>query len=194
MFLEYWHPTIISYSDNLFHNEIEKTLLDYCLELQEKKEKGGYNWISKSLYNTHHTYDISKDEKFKLLNDWILNEANEYCKKIESEDTLNFQNGWFNIYKKNDFQEFHTHPGSSISGIYFLKSDAINDARTIFETYTTENFLDLKAPSNDRLVYYKPKPGRLLLFKSTLRHCVEQQKSDNMRITLAYNFLKKKVD
>jgi uncharacterized protein (TIGR02466 family) len=190
MIFEYWHPTIISYSDNPFHKDIEKKLIEYCFQLEKEKERGGHNWISKGVYNTHHTHNIINDINFKKINDWVMEESNKYCKKIESIDTVKLQNGWFNIYEKKDFQEFHTHPGSTLSAIYILKCDEVNGARTIFETYSPENFLDLKCPTNDRLIHYKSKPGRLLLFKSTLRHCVEQHQIDDSRITIAYNLIK----
>ena len=119
MNLEYWFPTIISYSD--WHGKCQP-LIDHCYDLQKTIERGGDNWIS-TVYNTHSTHNIIDDEKFKEINDWALEQANLYSEKIGSKDKLKYQNGWFNIYKKKDFQEYHTHPGSTLSGILVLKAN-----------------------------------------------------------------------
>ena len=39
-------------------------------------------------------------------------------------------------------------------------------------------------------IFYDPKPGRLVVFRSYLEHCVEMQKDKEARISLAYNFKK----
>lgn len=184
MELEYWWPTVISYSD--YKGDL-KPLVDYCYELEKTKERGGSNWVS-GVYNTHNSYNIIEDDKFKDLNEWALTEANHYSKLVKSNDKLQHHNAWFNIYRKNDFQEYHTHPGSTLSGIFMLQADKEKDAKTIFESDGLENYDDLRAEMFHKLVYYKPTTGRLLLFRSTLKHCVEQQKSDTDRISIAYNF------
>lgn len=183
MELEYWYPTIISYSD--YEGDL-KPLTNTVYELENKVEKGGHNWVS-NVYNTHSSYDILKDDRFKKLNEWVLEQANMYCKKIKSNNKLKFHNSWFTIYRDKDFQEYHTHPGSTLSGIFILQASD-KCARTIFESDGLENIDDLQAEVFHKLVYYKPTPGRLLLFRSSLRHCVEQQKGDGDRISIAYNF------
>ena len=92
------------------------------------------------------------------------------------------------VLKKKDFQEFHTHPGSTLSGILVLKANPKTDARTIFESDGLENVDDLRCQVLHKLVHYPPTPGRLILFRSSLRHSVEQSNSDTDRISLAYNF------
>ena len=47
-----------------------------------------------------------------------------------------------------------------------------------------ENFI--KAIDYD--IVYKAKPGRLVVFRSFLPHCVGKHKDTEKRITLAYNF------
>jgi hypothetical protein len=39
-------------------------------------------------------------------------------------------------------------------------------------------------------IKFQPISGMLLIFRSHLEHCVEQQKSNTERISLAYNFIK----
>jgi hypothetical protein len=60
-----------------------------------------------------------------------------------------------------------------------------NDANNLMEPDLIENS-NFNAP----VAWYYPVPGRLLIFKSTTKHCVERHEDDDIRISLAYNFNK----
>jgi uncharacterized protein (TIGR02466 family) len=191
--IEAWNVDFIGYTDNPQHFKIEKSLVDYCLKIKNKKKSGGDNWISKSTYNTVNTHNIINDKKFKSLNDWVINSVKEYSLKLRYKNNFSCKEGWFNIYKKYDYQEFHTHPEFTLSAIYFLKSSK-ESAKTFFNF---NPILDSNRPDVDvnftptsNLSYYDPIPGRLLIFRSNVLHCVERQETNDLRISLAYNFKK----
>jgi hypothetical protein len=85
------------------------------------------------------------------------------------------ETGWFNIYKKNDYQEFHDHGEHSLSAVYFLKSDPKKDAKLIFKNpipnsynmpeYTFINFIQLSIISFD---FISISTGSIELFKNSL--------------------------
>lgn len=192
LIIEQWYPNLIGYCDNLNHNKIEKNLVKECLSLSKKIKKGGDNWVSNKTYNTIDTYNILKNKKFKNLNEWICNQVLKYSNTLKYKNSYNCVEGWFNIYKKYDYQEFHDHGKNTLSAVYFLKSNPEKSSKILFKFNINENLMDpttdpsfiLTSPS----AWYKPIPGRLLIFKSTLRHCVERQEDDDLRISLAYNF------
>jgi uncharacterized protein (TIGR02466 family) len=191
--IESWNPTFIGYVDNPEHSKIEKKLVEHCLKLKNKIKSGGDNWISKSTYNTDDTYNIINDKKFKSLNDWIVKNVKEYSLKLKYKNNFLCKEAWFNVYKKYDYQEFHNHPSFTLSAVYFLKSSE-KDARIFFNL---DPFSDANKPEIDpdffitsSMIHYDPVPGRLLIFRSNLLHCVERQESNDLRISLAYNFKK----
>lgn len=193
--IEEWYPNLIGYCDYPKHNLIEKNLIKECLLIKNKIKKGGKNWISNKTYNTLYTYNILKNKKFDELNIWIFNKVLEYAVKLKYKDKYKCVNGWFNIYKKYDYQEYHDHGTHSLSAVYFLKSDPKKSAKIFFKFKdTSENIME---PSIDDafnltspVAWYSSLPGRLLIFKSTLKHCVERQEDKELRISLAYNFNK----
>ena len=173
---EYWFPTVIAYSYNKLNEAYRKELVEHCYNIEKKTKPGGSNWLTQSKpYNTLDTYDPLKDEKFFDLNSWIIDSANQFNKK-----KVTAKESWFNIYRDNNYQEFHYHPSSYLSAIYVLEDDNGTD-------------IMFKQPYKDEIdgsinVTYKSEQGKLLLFRSYVEHAVIKKNVEN-RITLAYNFL-----
>jgi uncharacterized protein (TIGR02466 family) len=194
MHIEKFFPTLIGLTDYSYHNLIEEKLSNKCLSLKEKIKKSGDNWVASKTYNTISTYDINKDDDFKELNDWVMSQIEEYASIFKYKNKFYCESAWFNIYNKYDFQEIHNHSGYTLSAIYFLKANPETCAKTFFysnisdgldpdiEDFTKDTFSKINCP---------PVPGRLIIFKSNINHCVERQESNDLRISLAYNFKKK---
>jgi uncharacterized protein (TIGR02466 family) len=188
--IEYWWPTEIGYYDNPEHNSLK--LIDYCYQIKDKIKSGGQNWVSKETYNTSsEKYAPHKDKKFKKLNDWIMKQVKNYIKdsnlnyKVNNKET----DSWFNVYNTGDYQEVHQHYGYVLSAVYFLKSNP-NFSPLIF----TPRFIDqlnikkIEGNYDNGNVNYDAIPGRLVVFRSYLPHCVGKHMDKDDRITLAYNF------
>lgn len=193
--IEAWNPTFIGFINNPDHSKIEKKLVKHCLQLQKKIQSGGSNWISSQTYNTSNTYNILKDKNFKNLNDWITEQVQTYAKSLKYKDSFLCADGWFNIYNEHDYQEYHTHPDYTLSAIYFLKS-LKNGSKTFFDTNPISDSnrptTDINFGMTNRIIHHDPIPGKLLIFRSNVLHCVERNKYKDSRISLAYNFVKEK--
>jgi len=198
MIIEKWWPQHISYSYYPKHHLIEDDLTNYCLKLREEADRVGQdNWVSNTYNSSINLFD---DEKFFELNNWVESQVRLYIKTLgmtfnhktgELIELNNNKGGWYNIYEKYSFQEYHNH-SALISCIYYLKCKE-DDAKTIFESPVDEQ-LGVSYPINpdsaNGIVYYKPQAGKLIIFRGHTRHCVEQKLTDDLRITLAYNFNK----
>ena len=186
-------PSALGVSMNDNHNSMKEKPLQYCLDKLNDIEKGGDNWSSK-VYNTCGTKNLITIPEFGNLNDWVFQEVVNYVTELGFKNIkLQPYDSWFNVYKKYDFQEFHCHPNRQLSVIYVLKSTKENP-KIIFERneglYTEEFDVDTKALSTK--VRYSSIQGNLLIFRSSLHHCVEMKQDNSERISLAYNFNLKK--
>ena len=167
-------------------------LVSYCKKLSKNVERGGKNWITKSVFNTFYTYNICNDSKFTVLNNWINKEVDTFVKEIGFSGVDGSKTeGWFNLYNKNNYQEWHNHNFHLVSAIYYLKANK-NSAKTYFKNPLLENpnkpVFDSNNPYTWQSYFIEPKDNKLVLFKSDLNHCVESHESNSTRITLAYNF------
>jgi|TARA_R110001606_G_scaffold366176_1_gene521212 uncharacterized protein (TIGR02466 family) len=182
-------PTVLGFSLNKNHNKIKNKLINYCVDQANTILKGGDNWASK-IYNTCGTKEIVSVKEFKVLNDWIFKEVAEYIKELGYTGDIIANSSWFNIYHKHDYQEYHNHDGSDFSAVYFLESEE-DSANVIFRSNEPPGIKKVFIKDNPytwQRFFVPPTPGRLIVFKSNIQHCVEQHKKENRRISLAYNF------
>ena len=187
--IEYWWPQEIGFYDNPDHNELN--LVDYCYEMQSKTESGGKGWVSNDTYNTSDgAYEPHLDSKFKELNHWINKSVARYVHETKTEFKPKRYTSWFNIYKKGDYQEVHVHPNSIVSAVYFLKSNEKCSSLIMqppFQDQRDIRKVDGSVGPNTT-IEYTPVPGRLIVFRSYLPHCVGRHQDEGDRITLAYNY------
>ena len=194
--LHTYFPTVIGVAENPDHQAVENKLTKKCLEIRKKVKSGGEGWLAHDTYNTLLTHDLCKDPDFSQINEFVTNQVIQYCKEqgidLNCLDT-NPVDAWFNIYKKNNFQEWHIHTDVMISASYYLRC---NDSSA--KIYFKSPVLDMMPPNilssnnlNFQHVWFKPKPGMVLIFRSYLDHCVDHQKNNDTRISLSYNFRKK---
>ena len=103
--------------------------------------------------------------------------------------------GCKNINAPGDFNVKHDHPRSNLSGVLWIKTPK-NSGNLVFTSpqlfnkfqelynYTDEFKYDTKSYMT---YYFTPTEGRILLFPSSLEHEVEENKSDEDRISYSFN-------
>jgi uncharacterized protein (TIGR02466 family) len=101
---------------------------------------------------------------------------------------------WANINRRGDFNQVHTHPGATWSGVYYVDRGESNpDAEgTAIHLYDprparTNIFFPELSASN---VLFKPEPGLMILFPSYMPHDVLPHRGDHPRISIAFNVRK----
>jgi uncharacterized protein (TIGR02466 family) len=193
--LEHWFPTTIGYVFNPNHNEIQDELVAHCKTLKQSVSSGGQDWLSKNTYNTSDgKHDCFEDEKFGMLNQWVIQQVNEYADMLKIKKPLLPHCSWFNIYDQNDYQEFHVHPGLTISAIYMLAGDE-DSAKVYFKSPKNEMFhIEYEELSSNTFgtINYNVDAGKLLLFTSDTSHSVERHNNSKDRITVSYNFIQER--
>ncbi len=189
MNLVHLFPVTISIEQNEKHSNVQDQLIENCLTIKNKVGVGGDNWDA-TTYNTCSTYNILKDDNFSNVNRWVINKVKEYATALGFNNDIKDMDAWFNIYQKYDYQETHDHEGNDISAIYYVKCPE-NSGKLFFLSHEAKGVKDTFKEDNPltwKKYYFDPEPGRLVIFKSNLMHGVLQNKSDDFKISFAYNF------
>ena len=167
-----------------FHQKIVKK----CYTIKDKIHSGGENWLSK-VYNVSGKLNLYKEKDFKPLLKWIDEKLLEYNHNLN----INFKPlnkyAWFQIYNKGDYQDYHSHPTSKLSAIYFLKGKN-NSAPVLFTDFNfNTNYFDIIIPTEDNSREWNIpfQEGVLLIFRSEIPHCVPKNNTSE-RITIAINY------
>lgn len=190
--VHFWFPTAIFVEENILPIDQIDMCKEYILDLENTITSGGSNWKT-DISTSHGTYDMINDEKFTQLKLCVTKKINTFAREHGSEYSYETPSSmWYNIYRKGDFQEYHTHTDSVFSAVFYV-SNPENSGRIVFENPTEPDMKPIKniVTNNDlnfKNCHYNPESGTLLIFRSYLRHMVEKCLNNEPRITIAFNY------
>jgi uncharacterized protein (TIGR02466 family) len=183
-------PSIISEIQCDFYSYIREDLIKLIYEYQENTKgviisnRGG--WQSPDILSL-------KENPFTLFFDFLQGQL----KLVTEIYNIKFQllNAWININNKNNYNVKHNHPGSLLSGVFWIKcpddcGELTFTSPNSFVEHSLFDKIDKKIAKD--LNYYElfsfnPKEGVLVLFPSHLEHLVEPNQSNEDRISIAFN-------
>ena len=131
--------------------------------------------------------------KSEILKEVIIGSLSQFEPMLEK--TFMAVEGWKNINGPGNFNTIHNHPNCNLSGVLWIKTpencgNIVFESPEIFNRYKeldsyTEEF---KFNTNSYMTYYiHPREGCMLIFPSNLDHEVEENKSDEDRISYSFN-------
>jgi uncharacterized protein (TIGR02466 family) len=91
----------------------------------------------------------------------------------------------------------HQHPNSLWSGVYYIKAPKnsghlkIDDPRSSAAMVRPTQKKGTLPVRLYRETHYEPIAGRCIMFPSWLMHCVDPNQSNDIRISVSFNFLQK---
>ena len=189
-----YFPTIIYAKDVQLDNRLfEKEIVEWS-----KKDKG----IRRTnMIGWHSTTEMHQIPVFKPLVDELFKMQMEiYKEELLTREPI-IGNMWANINPPGGYNRPHIHPNSHFSGVYYIKAPqnsgeiVFNDPRSGAHMIMPERVKDIKPPSHLwREVRVIPLEGRMLMFPSWLWHCVEPNESNDIRISVSFNFIQKGFD
>ena len=175
------HPTL--------NQELERDIVAWS-----KQDKG----ITRTnVQGWHSSTNMAELPKFKKLVDMLY-----ACQKtiyeqehLDSEPVLG--NMWANINPPGGMNRAHQHPNSLWSGVYYIKAPKNSGHLKIDDPRSSAAMVrpnQKKGPVPARLfreTHYEPVAGRCIMFPSWLMHCVDPNESNDIRISVSFNFLQK---
>lgn len=137
--------------------------------------------------------DFYLDDSFSEFADYIF--KNSLAALTHYDLKFKMGNMWININRKGNYNVVHNHPNSTISGVLWIKTPK-NCGSLVFHSphsYSQHILLHnvdcVVAENQNYYDFYRfcPKEGTIVLFPSDLLHGVEQNESDEDRISIAFN-------
>ena len=175
------HPTL--------NQELERDIVAWS-----KQDKGV---VRTNIKGWHSTTDMNARPEYKRLVD-LLYEAQKTIYDQEHLDSEPFLgNMWANINPPGGMNRAHIHPNSLWSGVYYIKAPKnsghlkIDDPRSVACMSRPRQKEGEKPSRLFRETHYEPIAGRCIMFPSWLMHCVDPNNSNDIRISVSFNFLQK---
>jgi len=188
MIREEFFPTSVFGKDIKLNNDkLAQDIVNWSNQNQGLQKTNYKGW--------HSTTDMASKPEYQNL----VNELMIMCKDIFKEEWLDREpilgNMWANINPKDGMNQPHIHPNSLFSGVYYVKSNSQAGRLKIYDPRPGAQIvmparLEGQPPKHLwRDVNLDPIPGRIIMFPAWLWHSVEPNQSNDLRISVSFNFI-----
>ena len=194
MITEYHFPTPVYIKEIPNAVELNHYLEKQILKWNKEDPKG----VSKTnAGGWHSTTDMNKKQEYDPLSKELFNMQDEIFQKEYLTMKPVLGNMWANINPPGGFNRPHLHPNSLFSGVYWIKAPKKSGNLMLYEPRpgaqcTMPNRKEGKLPPQLwREIHYEPRAGTAIMFPSWLWHEVKPNESNDIRISVSFNFLQR---
>ena len=188
MIIEKYFPTIVYGKDvQLDNNQLARDIINWS-----NQDKG----VSKTNYKGwHSTTDMGNKPEYQLLVTELMRMQKEIYDNEHLDRYARLGNMWANINPPGGMNMPHIHPNALFSGVYYVKSQPQSGRLKIYDPRPgSQLYMPARKPGNPgkdlwREAYIDPIPGRIIMFPAWLWHSVEENKSNDIRISVSFNFI-----
>ena len=182
-------PTPIHQFDVNGFSEIQDELIDYAYDFN-KKDPIGVSISNRGGWQSEGFEIINEDDVLQLF---LINCLSNIPPIKESVELRGY--AWININKPGDYNIKHVHPTNNLSGVLWIKclensGDIVFDSPNNFESFLENKSYDddfKKSNFIDDSYHCYPTEGRMIVFPSHLQHHVQENKSNEDRISVSFN-------
>ena len=188
MIIEKFFPTIVYGKDvQLDNNKLAQDIVNWS-----NQDKG----VSKTNYKGwHSTTDMGQKPEYQQLVTELLRMQKEIYDNEHLDRHARLGNMWANINPTDGMNQPHIHPNSLFSGVYYVKSQPKAGRLKIYDPRPGVQFIMPTRKPGDpgkdmwRDANIQPVVGRIIMFPAWLWHAVEPNKSNDLRISVSFNFI-----
>ena len=188
MIIEKFFPTFVYGKDvQLNNNQLTQDIVNWS-----NQDKG----VKKTNYNGwHSTTDMGNKPEYQLLVTELMRMQKEIYDNEHLDRYAKLGNMWANINPPGGMNMPHIHPNSLFSGVYYVKSQPNCGRLKIFDPRPGIQFnMPSRKQGNPGKDFWRdasiePMTGRIIMFPAWLWHSVEENKSNDIRISVSFNFL-----
>ncbi len=151
------------------------------------------DWACTVYTTLHSDIDLFAIDPFSEVKSLALREVSRYADTMHMhapQPNLRVLDAWINVYSAGDSQEMHIHQNSVFSGIYYIQAPE-GCASVMFRSPEADMMIDPPKTAVDELnstdVMFPAVAGKMIIFRSHLRHSVLTNNTESPRISLSFN-------
>ena len=188
MIIEKFFPTLVYGKDvELNNNQLAQDMINWS-----NQDKG----VSKTNFKGwHSTTDMHTKPEYSQLVTELMRMQKEIYNNEHIDRHAILGNMWANINPPGGMNMPHIHPNALFSGVYYVKSNPKSGRLKIYDPRPgAQMYMPTRKPGDPGRDMWRdgniePIEGRIIMFPSWLWHSVEQNQSDDIRISVSFNFV-----
>ena len=206
MGIQAWFPTLI-YDEGLSPTEeVKQGMLEYVNDFYAKTKDNNIG-AANITGDVTGDYQIAKEPQF----DWLNKEVATHCKNYLREFGVNPDN--LNLFSSKSWAvvcghtidtsdakyaiEKHNHPNSHLSAVFYLQTEDYQGGELELDAPSTHPLWYVPlAPHVEKIPYpsltsidYLPTVNQLVIFPSSVMHCVNPYYGSGLRYSITYDIL-----
>ena len=167
--------------------QLEKDILEWS-----KQDKG----INRTnVKGWHSQTDMHTKPEYKTLVDQLFLAIRHVWDDQHLDREARLGNMWANINPPGGSNQPHVHPNCLYSGVYYIKSSTTSGRLKLYDPRPgIQLIMPARKPGDPgkslwRDVNLDAIPGRIIIFPAWLWHAVEPNNSNDIRISVSFNFI-----
>ena len=106
--------------------------------------------------------------------------------------SLKLQNYWFNVNEYGNYNDLHNHMGAIFSGVFYINVPQEKAGNIKFQRDDDIDYYLPKLKNYNTVtgssISYPPANGKLYIFPGWLKHSVDANLSQELRISMSFNY------
>ena len=188
MIKEQFFPTIVyGFDVKLDNDKLAQDIINWSNQDKGVKKTNVKGWHSQT--------DMQTKSEYKPLVDQLFLAMNQVWTDQHLDREAKLGNMWANINPPGGSNQPHVHPNCLYSGVYYIKSNIKSGRLRLYDPRPGIQLIMPVRKSGDpgkdlwRDVNLDPVPGRIIIFPAWMWHCVEPNESNDIRISVSFNFI-----
>jgi uncharacterized protein (TIGR02466 family) len=176
-------------------------LTELAFQMQDNDKKGIPDGINKGGWQSNNIIEENHEE-FKKLKKEITQHLQLYHStvfqgmKFKGNVTQSINNMWVIINEKHQYVDWHIHHNATLSGVYYIKHDGVENGDILFKhpeypqmsaLHWKKELVEVWNMTSGEILNITPNSNMLLIFPSWAEHKVELNLTDVPRISLSFN-------
>jgi len=188
MIIEKFFPTHVYGKDvQLDNNKMARDIINWSNQDPGVSKTNVKGW--------HSTTDMANKLEYQQLVKELFKMQEEIFNNEHLDRSSRLGNMWANINPPGGMNQPHIHPNALFSGVYYIKSPIKSGRLKIYDPRPGVQFImPIRKPGNPgkdlwREANIDPVEGRIIMFPAWLWHAVEENQSNDIRISVSFNFI-----
>jgi uncharacterized protein (TIGR02466 family) len=175
-------------------------LAELAFQIQNKDKKG-VQVTNKGGWQSNNVVEEPHEELQKLKKE-ITQHLQVYHSevfrgmKFKGNVTQSIDNMWVMINEKHHYVDWHPHHQATLSGVYYIKHDGVENGNILFKhpehsqlsaLHWKKELVEVWNMTSGEIVGITPSSNMLLIFPSWLKHSAEANLKNDSRISLSFN-------
>jgi len=184
---EFFPTSIYGFDVKLDNDKLAQDIINWSNQDPGVKKTNVKGWHSQT--------DMHIKPEYKPLVDQLRLAMDQVWKDQFLDQEPMLGNMWANINPPGGSNQPHVHPNCLYSGVYYIKSNPQAGRLKIYDPRSGAQIVmphrkDKQPPKHLwRDANLDPLPGRIIIFPAWLWHSVEPNESNDIRISVSFNFI-----